>query len=86
MVTIIPVKSVKANRVSKVVSTVTKPALEKSGHTIICSVMPGVLSGEVSTFLKDFNKTADEYNYFQFEKNPKTGKHLKRMCFKKRLQ
>lgn len=29
-----------------------------------------------STFLKDYKKTADEENYFQFKTNPETGKHF----------
>ena len=30
----------------------------------------------LSTFLKDFNKTSDEGNYFQLKTNPQTGKHF----------
>lgn len=31
----------------------------------------------LSSFLKDFNKTVDEDNYFQLKVDPKTGKHYK---------
>ena len=31
----------------------------------------------ISSFLKDFNKTSDDDNYFQLKTNPKTGEHYK---------
>ena len=37
----------------------------------------------LSTFLKDFNKTSDEENYFQFKTNPETGKHYEADIFQK---
>lgn len=43
----------------------------------------GVLVSGISTFLQDFNKTADNENYFQFKINPETGEPYKADAFQR---
>ncbi len=43
----------------------------------------GMLAGEISTFLMDFNKTADDENYFQFKIDKETGEPFKADAFQR---
>lgn len=61
---------------SKIDTTkLTAPFSPKLVPTLATS---GVL---ISTFIKDYKKTADEDNYFQFKTNPQTGKHYEADVF-----
>lgn len=85
MVKILPVKSLKINSIRPSACTLPKIETKKPLQSIVCLAMTtGMLSGEVSTFLKDFNKTSTEGdNYFQLKTNPETGKPFEADAFQR---
>lgn len=85
MVTTLPINRIKAPAINHMPAILPKVQLEKPLQAIVCMTMPtSILAGEVSTFLKDFNKTSTEGdNYFQLKTNPETGKPFEADVFQK---
>lgn len=85
MVKISKVNIVKPGNIGKVQSVITNPASAKPINAIVClTATTGMLAGEVSSFLKDFNKTSTEgENYFQLKVNKETGKPFEADVFQK---
>lgn len=75
MVKILPVNYVKPNLTSKIQKFTAKPEIKKTVNAIVClSATVGTFAPELSTFIKDFNKTSTEgENYFQLKINHETG-------------
>lgn len=80
MTKILPVNSIKPTEIKTIAKSVTKP-LMSSAMTAVSAI--GATGLVMSTFIKDFNKTSDEDNYFQFKINPDTGKHYEADIFQK---
>lgn len=81
MTKIIPINNV---TLPKLHTETVAPVMPKI-NSIICLIgTTGMLPGEVSTFLRDFNKTSTENeNYFQLKINPETGKPFEADVFQK---
>ena len=85
MVKILSASGVKPNNIGKISKVVTNPVSTKPVNTIVClTAMTGMLVGEISTFLKDFQKTSTEgENYFQLKVNKETGKPFEADAFQR---
>jgi len=75
MTKVIPINRVKPSNITKIIKSKQEKGLTKPINTIVLmTTTSGMLSGEISTFIKDFNKTSTEGdNYFQLKINPDTG-------------
>lgn len=82
MVKIIPVSSTGFNNLKKTAKgnqPVNHAISQAVSNTIgVCAAAAGI-----STFLRDFNITSDEENYFQLKLNSKTGKHFEPDVFQR---
>ncbi len=84
MVKIFPINNIKVNNIKTPKYPITKPEMPKISSIVCLLGTTGMLSGELSTFLKDFNKTSTENeNYFQLKMNPDTGKPFEADSFQK---
>ena len=85
MVKILPVNSVKTNSISNISRLLPKGNIKKTARPIVCMTMStGLMTGLISSFLKEFNKTSTEgENYFQLKFNPETGKPFEADAFQR---
>lgn len=82
MVKILPINRLKFIETNQIKSNPIKSSAVSQPISAVTCVGSAVLAG-VSTFLKDFNKTVDEDNYFQLKMNPETDKHFEPDVFQK---
>ena len=80
---------VKIQPINNVLLNTAKPVAQKAVQKVVTNpeakrvAALGATGVILSTFLQDFNRTADEENYFQFKINPETGKHFEPDVFQK---
>ena len=80
---------VKIQPINNVLLNTAKPVAQKAVQKVVTNpeakrvAALGATGIILSTFLQDFNRTADEENYFQFKINPETGKHFEPDVFQK---